>query len=85
MKNEEDTNTTKIEKIRIGKATFNRIRVGERYDLYENSHMDMRCRGCGSHKGTYHEFGCDSETCPRCLGQISNCACDGIELVGLDF
>jgi hypothetical protein len=34
------------------------------------------CSGCGVSRGENHEYGCDSEECPRCQCMIIGCSCD---------
>ena len=37
--------------------------------------FDALCHDCGVEEGCLHEFECDMETCPRCLGQLISCSC----------
>jgi len=34
-----------------------------------------RCHDCGCLEGQIHQYGCDVETCPFCLGQLISCDC----------
>ena len=34
-----------------------------------------RCHDCGCLEGQLHQWGCDMETCPFCLRQLTSCDC----------
>lgn len=54
---------------------FSPIRVGTSGDLMQVERGET-CHDCGAHYGFFHHPGCDSETCPQCLGQVFGCECE---------
>jgi hypothetical protein len=42
------------------------------------------CHDCGVEVGEIHEYGCDMEYCPFCLGQLISCRCKGKQLDNLE-
>jgi len=52
--------------VRVGDKTFDRVRHSA--DALE------RCEDCGVKPGGVHHFGCDTEPCPSCGGQLITCA-----------
>lgn len=57
----------------IGTIIIPRMKVGEEGSV-EPGH---RCGDCGALYGHYHHFGCDTEQCPVCAGQMMCCDCGG--------
>lgn len=53
---------------------FPLVRVGD--DAEFRQWDDGRCHGCNQETGEPHVPGCDSETCPRCGGQMMSCNCE---------
>lgn len=55
---------------------FPRIRVGDPGDMMQVQPGE-RCHDCNTAYGEYHHPGCDSETCPKCGGQVigPSCSC----------
>jgi hypothetical protein len=42
-----------------------------------------KCHDCGAEEGQLHEYGCDMERCPYCLGQLITCGCI-YRILGID-
>lgn len=61
-------------RVRVGERTFERIRRGTAEDLL--GERDNPCHDCNAVKGQLHAWGCDSERCPSCKGQMFICDCD---------
>jgi hypothetical protein len=55
---------------------YERVKVGDAGDFYEQGNAEMRCSDCGAKFGYFHHFGCDCEMCPVCGGQVISCECD---------
>ena len=62
-------------KIEYKGKIFDRIKVGDPGDFYENK-TEGRCGDCGAKIGHYHHLGCNSEKCPVCKLQFISCDCD---------
>lgn len=64
-------------KIQYKGHTYNRIKVGDDGDFYEQFYSDkeLRCGDCGAKLGNYHHPGCDCERCPVCGLQLISCDC----------
>lgn len=45
-------------------------------EIYDRIPAADDCHDCAAPAGTLHHPGCDSETCPRCLGQSISCHCE---------
>lgn len=61
-----------------------RIKVGDPGDMMGLSPGE-RCHDCNALYGHYHHFGCDSEACPVCGGQVGmGCGCHVPELARSD-
>lgn len=60
--------------IKIGERSFERIRRGTPEDLFGET--DNPCHDCSVLKGQLHAWGCDSERCPSCKGQLLSCDCE---------
>ena len=66
--------------IKINGKWMRRIKVGERKDMM-GVEPGERCHDCNALYGHCHHFGCDSETCPVCGGQVGmGCGCKVTEL-----
>jgi len=52
--------------VTVGDKRFDRVRYSA--DAVE------RCEDCGVKPGGVHHFGCDTEPCPSCGGQLIMCA-----------
>ncbi len=61
-------------RLRVDDQLFERIRRGTQNDLL--GAKDIACHDCSALKGQLHAWGCDSERCPACLGQLLTCDCD---------
>jgi hypothetical protein len=61
-------------RIRVEDELYERIRRGSPNDMF--GEKDTPCGDCSVVKGQLHASGCDSERCPRCLGQLLSCDCD---------
>jgi len=61
-------------RVSIGDHLFNRIRRGSPHDLV--GERDGPCHDCNALKGQLHAWGCDSERCPNCSGQMLGCDCE---------
>jgi predicted amidophosphoribosyltransferase len=55
---------------------YERIKVGEAGDFYEDGNADTLCTDCGAKYGQLHRRGCDCEICPVCGGQLLTCGCN---------
>lgn len=55
---------------------YERVKVGDPGDFYEDASADTRCGDCGAKVGHYHHVGCDCERCPVCGLQFISCDCD---------
>lgn len=42
---------------------------------FNSDDPDVRCHDCNVADGGNHHPGCDSEECPKCLGQLFGCGC----------
>ena len=60
--------------INVHGRPFDRIRRGSPEDLL--GERDIPCHDCSVAKGQLHAWGCDSERCPNCQGQLLSCGCD---------
>ena len=56
-----------------------RIKVGDPGDMM-GILPGERCHDCNAAYGHHHHPGCDSETCPKCGGQLLMCDCDLTDL-----
>lgn len=55
---------------------YSPIKMGDPRDW--NQKLDDVCHDCGATYGQYHTFGCDTEVCPCCGGQLISCDCGAI-------
>lgn len=60
----------------INGKRFNRIKYGDKGDMFPEQADEYNCHDCNCAKGMYHHFTCDSEACPNCGGQLLFCECD---------
>lgn len=67
-----------IEYVNINGFLFKRIKCGDPDDLFDIAPGE-RCHDCGALYGHYHHPGCDSETCPKCGGQLISCDCECVD------
>lgn len=68
-----------VDTINIEGKTFERIKVGDVYDLAEGiEDEEFRCHDCNAKNGHYHHWGCDNERCPACKQQLINCQCKDV-------
>ena len=61
-------------RLSISGTTYDRIRRGAAGDPHEDT--TRPCHDCSVVRGQLHAYGCDSERCPRCSGQLLSCGCD---------
>jgi len=67
------------------KAIMSRIPFGAETKM---EIMAARCPGCDAHRGQYHQYGCQLESCPLCGARLRQCTCmvlsivDGFKLTG---
>ena len=63
--------------LKINGKWYPRIKVGDDEDMM-GVEPGERCHDCNAAYGEYHHLGCDSETCPKCGGQIigPSCSCN---------
>ena len=64
-----------VSHIRHGDQYYERIKAGDKTDLFYGMTQKQRCNGCGVKKGQYHHMGCDNERCPKCRKQLFICEC----------
>ena len=55
---------------------YERVKVGDYGDFYQDGDADTRCTDCGAKFGYFHHDGCDCERCPVCGGQLLTCECE---------
>ena len=67
-----------IPKIHIGGKVYDRIKCGEDGDFFPDMEDGQRCGDCGAKKGFIHHWGCDTERCPACGGQLISCDCEDV-------
>lgn len=81
------------------KKIFNRIKVGDPGDWYEQSvgtpeEKSIRCSDCGAKIGYYHHYGCDIEKCPhlwrpalelRLFGKLRFCCADHLKKGSMNY
>jgi hypothetical protein len=62
----------------IGGASVARIPCGQERGAtgdFVLSEEDATCIQCTAPSGFFHLLGCESEQCPKCLGQAIGCRC----------
>ena len=74
-----------VDTISIEGKTYERIKVGDVYDLAEGiEDEEFRCHDCNAQNGHYHHWGCDNERCPACKQQLINCECKEVYIDTFD-
>lgn len=61
-------------RLTIKGVSYERVRRGAPTDLF--GVREAPCHDCSVVPGQLHAYGCDSERCPRCSGQLLSCDCD---------
>lgn len=75
------SNGCSMDTIDINGKTYNRIKVGEKYDLDQGiEDEEFRCHDCNAKNGHYHHWGCDAERCPSCKQQLISCECNDVSI-----
>ncbi len=71
-----------------GSCLMIQIRIGNKWYQRSTEHFGEPsgyCYDCNAKHGSYHHWGCDVESCPKCGGQMLGCPCLEEEKEGIEF